>query len=116
MAKEVKMLASCPCCGGKLTVSELTCAECGTKISGNFALPAFAGLSEEAMHFVAGFMRNSGNMRDVQAELRLSYPTVRKILDRVALAFGAAPQTDGEPDAERWTRRSKCSKRSEGRL
>lgn len=103
MAKEVKMLASCPCCGGKMTVSELTCAECGTKISGNFALPAFAGLSEEDMNFVAVFMRNSGNMRDVQAELRLSYPTVRKILDRVALAFGAEPKKDGETDVERET-------------
>lgn len=101
MAKEVKMLAVCPCCGKKLHVSELSCEDCGVSVRGSFALPAFAGLSAEDQNFVAVFMRNSGNMRDVQAELKLSYPTVRKMLDRVAGAFGAEPKKSGETDVER---------------
>ncbi len=58
-------------------------------------------LTPEDWNFVTVFMRNSGNMKDVQSELRLSYPTVRKMLDRVSLAFGGAPKKEeGAGDLE----------------
>ena len=51
-------------------------------------------LTPEDWNFVTVFMRNSGNMKDVQSELKLSYPTVRKMLDRVAAAFGGTAKKE----------------------
>lgn len=88
MKVKPKLLSLCPSCNSELTVSELKCAACGLTIRGEFVLPGFASLSGEDAEFAVVFIRNSGNLKDVQNELGLSYPTVRKILDRVIVALG----------------------------
>jgi len=94
MKKTPRAPAACPSCGGKLRVTEYACPDCGVRIQGDFEPPAAMELSPEDWHFVTVFMRNSGNMKDVQSELKLSYPTVRKMLDRVSEAFGGTPKKE----------------------
>ena len=89
--------ASCPACGGGLLVTRLQCPNCRTEVSGTFSHPAGAGggsrstrlvnLPEPFASLLELFIRVRGNVKDVERELGLSYPTVRARLDE---AFKAA--------------------------
>jgi len=98
--KKIRIPTACPNCRGGLEVKEVYCPECGLTMRGDFEFPSQWKLTPEDWEFVAVFMRNSGNMKDVQSELRLSYPTVRKMLDRVSTAFGA-PAGRNRDDVEK---------------
>ena len=79
MAPEI--LKTCPVCRHDLTAVRLECGHCGTGIDGHFPTSRFRGLTDEQLDFVEVFMRNRGIIRDVEAELGVSYPTVRSMLD-----------------------------------
>jgi len=80
----------CPICSGELHVMTLKCEQCNIKIQGDFAFPfpSFSNLSAEDLRFLEVFIKNAGSLKDVQAELSLSYPTVKKQLDRIITAMG----------------------------
>ena len=80
----------CPVCPGGMLITALKCGQCGTKIEGEFSFPAFFSLSVEDLGFLEIFVKNSGSLKDVQAELSLSYPTVKKQLDRIIAVMGYA--------------------------
>lgn len=73
----------CPSCGGILTVKSLHCAECDTTISGQFAIHPILRLTAEEQQFVLAFIRCSGSLKQMAADMGLSYPTVRNILDDI---------------------------------
>ena len=73
----------CPSCGGILTVKSLHCAECDTTISGQFAIHPILRLTAEEQQFVTAFIRCSGSLKQMAADMGLSYPTVRNILDDI---------------------------------
>ena len=85
----------CPMCEAELVVTHLRCQQCGTGLEGVFHLNKFDRLSREQLRFVDVFIKNRGVIRDVEQELKISYPTVRNRLDEVirALGYDAA----GEP-------------------
>lgn len=87
-----KLLGTCPVCSEKLTVTELSCKECGTTIHGDFKLSKFDYLSDELQTFALVFLKNAGNIKAVENELNISYPTVKKYLDNVieGLDFGVS--------------------------
>lgn len=76
-----KLLGTCPVCSEKLIVSELSCKSCGTKIQGEFKLSKFDYLSEELQNFALIFIKNAGNIKAVENEMNISYPTVKKYLE-----------------------------------
>lgn len=78
-----KLLGICPVCSVKLTVTELSCKECGTTIHGDFKLSKFDYLSDELQNFALVFLKNGGNIKAVENELNISYPTVKKLLENV---------------------------------
>lgn len=78
-----KLLGICPVCSDKLTVTELTCKECCTTIHGDFKLSKFDYLSDELQNFALVFLKNGGNIKAVENELNISYPTVKKLLENV---------------------------------
>ena len=99
--KRVQVLGSCPACHGRLHVARLECSACGTGVDGRFNLSPFDRLTPAQQDFLLLFLRSRGNIRDVERELSLSYPTVRARLDAVLAALGlvareAAPQTLSE--------------------
>lgn len=83
-----KLLGKCPICGEKLTVTELTCLSCNSKISGQFPMSRFDNLSTEEQDFALVFIKNAGNIKQIEKELNISYPTVKKMLDNVIKSLG----------------------------
>jgi len=69
-------------------VSELHCPTCNIKISGQFDLCKFCKLSPEQRAFAEVFIKNRGNIREVEKELGISYPTVRGRLENLIKALG----------------------------
>ena len=54
-----------------------------TEVSGMFDLPALARLSPDDQQFVLQFVKCSGSIKDMAKYLKLSYPTVRNLLDDI---------------------------------
>ena len=90
------VLGRCPFCGDELYVARLQCPSCQTAIEGRFGLGRFQRLSPEHLAFLEVFIKNRGIIRNVEAELGLSYPTVRNRLDEVIRALGFEVRDDPE--------------------
>ncbi len=97
----------CPVCGGELHVTRLACGTCHSGIDGHFALDRFARLSTDHLSFLEVFIKNRGVIKDVEAELGISYPTVRARLDEVirGLGFPATSDDSLRPSQAREERR-----------
>ena len=92
MTREV--IAMCPVCEGELQVSRLRCTTCGTAIEGQFSVGRFGRLSREQMYLLESFLRARGNLRDMERELGISYPTVRNRVEALVRALGLADGPD----------------------
>lgn len=91
MARDV--ISTCPVCEGELTISRLHCRSCGTALEGEFGVGRFGRLSKEQMSLLESFLRSRGNLKEMERELGISYPTVRGRVDALVRALGLA---DGE--------------------
>ena len=83
-----KVISKCPICSAKLKVIKLKCNKCGTVIENDFEFSKFEYLEEEHLNFMEVFLKCRGNIKDVEKELGISYPTVRAKLDEVVSALG----------------------------
>ena len=91
-----KMLHKCPVCDAhEFQLIKLACENCGTRIEGDFQLPKLATLSGEHQDFIETFVRCRGNIKEVERELGISYPTVRRRLDNVIRALGYQTEDPG---------------------
>lgn len=88
------VIEKCPVCNSELCVTELSCKRCKTKISGEFYLNNFCKLDKEKLYFAEIFIKNRGNIKEIEKELGISYPTVRKLLDEVINALGYSTKTE----------------------
>lgn len=86
MAKEA--LGKCPVCGQNTEVTTIYCNDCGTRIEGHFQLCRFCRLTEEQKTFIEAFIKCRGNIKEVEKELGISYPTVKNRLEDAANALG----------------------------
>jgi hypothetical protein len=82
------VIGECPICKGDLLVTKLKCNHCDTEISGSFQLSKFNYLSKEHLYFIEVFLKNRGNIKQIEKELGISYPTVKKNLDEVIVSMG----------------------------
>lgn len=69
-------------------MTKLHCPSCDTSIEGNFETCKFCQLPNDQRDFVETFIRCRGNIKEVERELGISYPTVRSRLDAVIQALG----------------------------
>ncbi len=90
MKREV--LGICPVCGEELFVSKLSCHSCHTHIEGDFSLCKFCKLTDEQKAFVETFIKSRGNIKEIEKEMGISYPTVRGKLENVIEALGYSPK------------------------
>jgi hypothetical protein len=101
MARDV--ISTCPVCEGELTISRLHCRSCGTALEGEFGVGRFGRLSKEQMSLLESFLRSRGNLKEMERELGISYPTVRGRVDALVRALGLAEgdEADDELDEAR---------------
>jgi hypothetical protein len=95
-----QILTKCPVCNSKLTVSKLTCKNCNTVIENDFELSKFSYLSKEQLNFAEIFIKCRGNIKDVEKELKISYPTVRAKIEDLVAALGYKQVADKSPDTK----------------
>jgi hypothetical protein len=81
-------IATCPICSGELAVTRLHCRRCGTTLEGDFNVGRFARLSREQFALLESFLRSKGNLKEMERELGISYPTVRARVDALLRALG----------------------------
>jgi hypothetical protein len=98
MARDV--ISTCPICSSELAITRLQCRSCGTAIEGDFNVGRFGRLSREQLTLLESFLRARGNAKELERELKVSYPTVRARIDALVralgLADGAASADEGE--------------------
>lgn len=100
MAREV--IATCPVCTGELSITRLHCRTCGTAIEGEFGVGRFGRLTREQLSLLESFLRSRGNLRELERELGLSYPTIRGRVDALVRALGLTDEAEAaEPAPER---------------
>ncbi len=108
------MPSKCPLCSGGLEITETACLECGVQMRGHFTLAPYRALDAEQMRFLETFLRCRGVIRDMEAALGISYPTVRARLDALlsALGFADGPAAAPPPPAP-MTEDDKAARRKE---
>lgn len=90
-------LTRCPVCQSELTITRLHCDACDTTLEGRFAGGPFAHLTPEQVDFVLPFIRCEGKLTRMEAEIGLSYPTLRNRLQDIIRALGYPPGKDDFP-------------------
>lgn len=93
MAREA--MGKCPVCGSDTEVTKITCNNCDTTLEGHFHLCKFCKLTNDQRAFIDVFMKCRGNIKEVEKELGVSYPTVKNKLEDAAAALGH--KADPEP-------------------
>ena len=99
------VIATCPVCTSELAVTRLRCGECGTTIEGEFSVGRFGRLTREQIQVLESFLRSRGNLRDMERELGISYPTVRGRVEQLVQALGFGPRDQAEAEGCRRHRR-----------
>lgn len=108
-----EVISTCPVCEHELSVTRLHCRECGTTLEGEFSVGRFSRLTRDQMRVLESFLRSRGNLREMERDLGLSYPTVRSRVDALVRSLGYMPaeaarvaevepgDRDSAPSAER---------------
>jgi hypothetical protein len=96
------VIATCPVCSGELTITRLHCRACGSALEGEFGVGRFGRLDREQLGLLESFLRSRGNLKEMERELGISYPTVRGRVDALVrtLGFGDAPLDDVDFDED----------------
>jgi hypothetical protein len=90
------VIATCPVCTGELTITRLHCRSCGSALEGEFGVGRFGRLDREQLSLLESFLRSRGNLKEMERELGISYPTVRGRVDSLVRALGFGDQSPGE--------------------
>jgi hypothetical protein len=90
------VISTCPVCSSELAVTRLHCRSCGTTLEGDFSVGRFGRLSREQVTLLESFLRSRGNLRDMERELAISYPTVRSRVEALVRALGFGPRGDDD--------------------
>ena len=98
MAHDV--IATCPVCASELAVTRLHCGSCGTTLEGDFSVGRFGRLNREQLTLLESFLRSRGNLREMERELGISYPTVRGRVEALVRSLGFGPRSDADPDTD----------------
>ncbi|MEP6637923.1 MAG: DUF2089 domain-containing protein [Chloroflexota bacterium] len=93
------VISTCPVCSNELAVTRLHCRSCGTTLEGDFSVGRFGRLNRDQLVLLESFLRSRGNLREMERELGISYPTVRSRVEALVMALGFGARADtGEPD------------------
>jgi hypothetical protein len=97
------VISICPVCSSELAVTRLHCRSCGTTLEGEFSVGRFGRLTREQLVLLESFLRSRGNLRDMERELGISYPTVRSRVEALIRALGFGPRDGDEGTGDETT-------------
>ncbi len=86
--------------GADLIVTEIQSKKKDITVRGEFQLSKFDYLTKEQQYFIEVFIKNQGNIKQIEKELGISYPTVKKSLEEVTSALGYKVE-DSKDDEKR---------------
>jgi len=78
----------CPSCSAPLVVTQLSCTKCETNVVGLYELNPFLRLSNKSLQFLEAFIRDRGNVKEMERETGESYWVIRRRLDDVITELG----------------------------
>jgi hypothetical protein len=90
------VISTCPVCAGELAVTRLHCGTCGTTLEGDFSVGRFGRLNRDQLALLESFLRSRGNLREMERELGISYPTVRGRVEALVRALGFGPRLESD--------------------
>ena len=90
----------CPVCQSKLQVCKISCPNCHAEFPVNEPLSPFDLLNKEQTDFLLTFLKYRGNLKSVEQELNLSYPTVKKRFDDILRTMGYLNITETPQEVE----------------
>lgn len=88
------LLSKCPICSENISVKKLHCKSCSTSIEGDFSLCSFCHLGSEQKNFLKAFIKCRGNIKEMEKELNISYPTVKNRLEHLATSLGFTTKSE----------------------
>lgn len=91
-----KLLEYCPACEGELIVTQQTCVRCGTSVVGEFKPTIFSRLSPDNLAFLELFIKNKGNVKEMEREIGESYWAIRNRINEIIELLGLEKK-DVEP-------------------
>jgi hypothetical protein len=109
-----KIPGKCPSCMSEMVITQLSCTHCDTSIVGHYPQSGFSKLSEESLRFLEIFVRNRGNVKEMEREMDQSYWTIRNRLDKVIAEMGFDLPPDEDTLSER--RKEILSQLNEGEI
>ena len=77
----------CPNCHSTMKVTKLHCDDCDITIEGKFTSSKYASIDGETLAFMEEFILNRGNIKEIEKQLNISYPTVRGKIDNLVKVF-----------------------------
>ena len=84
----------CPECSSDLEVTGFHCPACRVSLSGRFLLPRLARLEAADLNLAEQLLLAGGNLTLVAGEQAVSYPTLRKRVDRLIERLQMLRQAD----------------------
>lgn len=99
------IIGYCPICHDKLVVKTLRCNHCDTEITGDFVLNPFDYLSKDQLDFALVFIKNQGNIKAIEKDLGISYPTVKKNIEDLCRSLNMKEDNDSNNDLREETKR-----------
>ncbi|MBP3315835.1 MAG: DUF2089 family protein [Clostridia bacterium] len=77
----------CPVCESKLHIGRLSCTQCKAEYHIDREFFPFEYLSAEQKSFLITFLKCGGNIKAMEAELNVSYPTIKKRYEELLIAL-----------------------------
>lgn len=87
-------MIDCPVCKGKLAISKMKCGDCDIVMEGNFTVPRLARLPREFRILAEQMILCGGNLKELAAQVGVSYPTLRRKVDDLIAALQQLQSTD----------------------
>lgn len=107
---------TCPYCSGKMEIKKAECTNCGVVVEGDFQINSLSLLSPEQLDFAVTFLKNRGNLKELEDIYNLSYPTLRNRLSEIADVLNGVQPNSKNDKQEVETRMSILKKLESGQI
>ncbi|MCB1694191.1 MAG: DUF2089 family protein [Pseudomonadales bacterium] len=91
---------ACPACETTMVPRVVECPSCQLRIEAHFKDNEFSRLPDEWLHFLRIFVHCEGRIRDMEAALGVSYPTIKSRVAELKTRLGnVSAEASGPPAA-----------------